>query len=60
VIHWLTLDWWRYLLGKRSDYYDAPWWVVIPCRARGHAGPVWFSSGTEPNMHCKNCGDDIG
>ena len=32
------------------------------CRWRCHPyGVVWYNlNGLEPDMHCKNCGDDLG
>jgi hypothetical protein len=32
------------------------------CRMNGHkCGVVWYNvGGDEPDMHCKNCGDDLG
>ena len=35
---------------------------AVLCRLRGHpAGVWWFNpSGLEPDMHCRNCGDDLG
>jgi hypothetical protein len=59
--HWFTRDWWRYLLAPRM--WNAPRWPsVIWCRLRGHPEGVWWFNpgGWEPDMHCKNCGDDIG
>jgi len=37
-------------------------WRAAWCRLRGHPdGPVFFDPiGTEPDMRCKNCGDDLG
>lgn len=33
---------------------------VVYCRARKHpSGPIWYSSGLEPDMSCKNCGDEL-
>ena len=59
-MHWFTKSWWGYLLAQRVD--RTSWISVIVCRVRGHpCGPVYFNvSGTEPNWHCKNCGDYIG
>ena len=31
------------------------------CRLRGHKCGVWWNShNLEPDMHCRNCGDDLG
>lgn len=58
-MHWFTKSWWEYLLAKKDE--DESWWTVINCRRRGHPyGVIWYSSyGTEPDMTCKNCGDDL-
>ena len=49
-----------FLFAPRS-YFGGSWFNVLWCRMRGHpAGVIWYSSGWEPNMHCKNCGDDLG
>jgi hypothetical protein len=57
--HWFNIGWWRYLLGKPLG--DKPLRRII-CRAKGHpAGPIWYTyTGVEPDMTCKNCGDEIG
>jgi len=35
---------------------------AIICRIGGHScGVVWYNpGGTQPNMCCRNCGDDLG
>lgn len=63
----------RYLFSKPvyDDCYGYRWhWLdrqrtrldTIICRWRGHpCGVVWYNlGGYEPNMTCKNCGDDLG
>lgn len=50
----------RWLLGKRRGELGiirTAW-----CRLRGHpAGVVFYNpGGFEPDMHCINCGDDLG
>jgi hypothetical protein len=59
-MYWLTLEWWHYLLSRprRGDSF----WIAFRCRIRGHPeGVAWFNPGAlEPDMHCKNCGDDLG
>ena len=59
-MHWFTLDWWKYLLQTPKS--DLGWLGTILCRIRNHpAGVWWFNpNGLEPDMHCKNCGDDLG
>lgn len=53
---WFTLDWWKYLLEKPRSFR------AFFCRARGHSsGVIYYNPyGLEPDMHCKNCGDDLG
>jgi hypothetical protein len=59
---WLLLDreWWRYIFRER--HRDSGFFRTALCRWRGHpAGVWWFNPGAyEPDMHCKNCGDDLG
>lgn len=59
MMHWFTREWWRYLLEKPRHYNILK---VALCRARAHpAGVVWYNpAGLEPDMHCRNCGDDLG
>lgn len=67
-MHWFTWSWWAYLFGpmNRVRYNDEWFWRmrVVWCRLRGHpGGVVWFNpnaSGYEPDMTCKNCGEDLG
>jgi hypothetical protein len=61
-MHWLTLTWWKYLFERRSKYSDVSIIKTAICRARNHPAGVWWynPSGLEPDMHCKNCGDDLG
>lgn len=64
ILKWFTQSWWRYLLGPMKVRYDDEWFwrlKVIACRARGHPyGVVWFTQELEPDMTCKNCGEDLG
>jgi hypothetical protein len=50
-----------YLLEPKNSKYVS-WFEVIKCRANGHKnGVIWYNAnGSEPDMHCKNCGDDLG
>lgn len=58
--HPVFKDFWSYLLEERKDK-NISWPRVIWCRWRGHlCGPIWYSNRDEPNMTCKNCGDDLG
>ena len=58
MIMWLTKNWWSYLLK------DCKGPAHFLCRMRGHpCGVVWFTSdpnACEPDMHCKDCGEDLG
>ena len=58
---WFTKKWWTYLLQPKG-YNDVSWFVIIRCRIRNHpSGVVWFRlNESEPDMHCKVCGDDLG
>jgi hypothetical protein len=62
---WVDPWWWQYLLDNH-DYRHPnliwPGWTKFRCRIKGHPGGVWFfnAGGTEPDMTCKNCGDDLG
>jgi len=49
-----------YLLHKPRPI-DTPWPILIICRSRGHRdGVIWYNlSGLEPDMHCRNCGEDL-
>jgi hypothetical protein len=60
---WFLLSWYQYLFEKRDRWYGGSGWVrTIICRMRNHpCGPIWYNpNGLEPDMHCKNCGDDLG
>jgi hypothetical protein len=53
---WLTRAWWQYLLAGR------PSWGRLLCRAKGHPNGVWWFNvgGVEPDMRCKDCGENLG
>jgi hypothetical protein len=54
-MHWLTKEWWKYLC---QDPFSIRAFV---CRSKGHTRVVWYNVyGDEPDMHCSNCGDDLG
>lgn len=58
---WFSRLWYKYLFTE-LDWCDGYLHKlkVIHCRIKGHpAGPVWYSSGFEPDMSCKNCGDEL-
>jgi hypothetical protein len=60
VRQWFSKSWWNYLFDMKSS--DVSWFTVILCRIKGHpAGTVFYNTnGLEPDMHCKNCGDNLG
>jgi len=67
ILRWFDLSWWQYLLDTRVSTRFPPkygWlgWGRLWCRIQGHrSGVIWFNpGGFEPDMHCKNCGDDLG
>lgn len=41
---------------------ERPSFRVVWCRILGHPnGVVYYTmTGTEPDMHCKDCGEDLG
>jgi hypothetical protein len=53
---WFTKVWWDYLLKKPVSF------TSFFCRMSGHkCGVVWYNpGGLEPDMHCRNCNDDLG
>jgi hypothetical protein len=60
VSKWFTKEWYKYLLESKNP--DVSWFTVVRCRMGGHkCGVVWYNfDGLEPDMHCKECGDDLG
>jgi hypothetical protein len=51
---WFCLEWYRYLLTSES-------FVNLVCRIRNHPnGVVFYNMGWEPDMHCKDCEEDLG
>lgn len=62
---WFARSWWKYLLDVGSlqkPRIGWPGWRKLLCRARGHPFGVWWYtlSRLEPDMRCRNCGDDLG
>jgi hypothetical protein len=53
---WTSYSWWLYLLERPRN------WQRFICRIKGHPeGVRWYNvGGTEPDMRCKNCGDNLG
>ena len=49
------IDFFKYLFKKPITIRK------IICRYKGHPDGVWWYNlnGSEPDMHCKNCGDDL-
>ena len=64
MLNWFYFSWWKYLFHKINwaDWREINPFAHVACRAKGHPqGVVWYNpSGLEPDMHCKNCGDDLG
>lgn len=64
--YWCYRDWWQYIfypIRWQQKICDPWWWIRIPlCRWRGHpAGVQFFNPGAqEPDMTCRECGDDLG
>jgi hypothetical protein len=56
ISRWFTRSWWKYLLKDCTGPRN------FICRARGHpTGVWWFNAGrNDPDMHCKNCDEDLG
>ena len=56
MFNFLSISMWKYSLSKPFS------WNAFFCRMRGHpCGVVYYNAtGTEPDMTCKNCGDDLG
>jgi hypothetical protein len=62
LIDWFCLGWYKYLFSDLNWADDGRFHKlqVIWCRIKGHPrGPIWFSSGFEPDMSCKDCGDEL-
>jgi hypothetical protein len=62
------INWFYILTDKecRAWLFSAPngelgKWKTVWCRLRGHPNGAWFyNMGYEPDMHCKDCNDDLG
>ena len=56
---WTTFWFWRGLLSCRDHGYGLR--ANVWCWVRGHhGGVVWYSQGSEPDMTCAECGEDLG
>lgn len=58
---WFHREWYAYLFAPLTWRNDG-WLRTVWCRLRGHpSGPIFYNvGGTEPDPHCKDCGDAIG
>jgi hypothetical protein len=63
-MHLFNKDWWAYIFAPTDREDESMLWYfkVWKCRWQGHPhGVVWYNTnGLEPDMTCKNCGDDLG
>jgi hypothetical protein len=61
MLKWLSISWYIYLFEK--PFHSRNWstrFSRLVCRVNGHPGPVWTNmNGLEPDMHCKNCGEEL-
>lgn len=59
--YWMRVHelWVEYMFPPKDS--DSTWSNTLWCRWCAHPGGVyWYSSGNDPDMHCKNCGDYLG
>lgn len=55
ICNWFLLEWYKYLFKNKSS------WYIVWCRMNGHPHEVvWYTYGLEPDMHCKDCGENLG
>jgi hypothetical protein len=56
IYRWFMPHWWSYLLTGCKG------WTNFWCRVHGHPAGVWWytASGFEPDMHCRNCEENLG
>jgi hypothetical protein len=62
ILKWLTPGYYVYLFSDLKWANETAFHKleVIWCRIKGHPnGPVWFSQGLEPDMSCRDCGDEL-
>ena len=59
---WFNRGWYQYLRMRTPYSKDVPRWAHLWCRIRNHPhGVVYYNpSGLEPDMRCKDCGEDLG
>lgn len=51
------------IIGYLKYLFEKPFSLKkIICRIKGHPNGVWWVNigGLDPNMHCKDCEDDLG
>ncbi len=61
---WFTLPWYQYLFDFSYEWCGYTNFSdkvrILICRIKGHPnGPVWYCHGLEPDMHCKDCGEEL-
>lgn len=56
IRNWFILEWYKYIFENKPN------WYIVWCRMNGHPhGVVWYTVyGLEPDMHCKDCGENLG
>jgi hypothetical protein len=56
MIRIIDIYWYKYLFSKPFSFRK------LFCRIRNHPCGVWWfnPSGNAPDLHCKNCDDDLG
>ena len=61
IFYWFDKWFWEMLLEKPRDKNYTTFWHRFWCRASNHpSGVVWYrSSGSEPDMRCKDCHDEL-
>ncbi len=61
-LHWFSKWYWKYLLEKSKNPTYTTRIKRFICRVNKHPNGVWWynCSGTEPDMKCKTCHDDLG
>ena len=58
---YFSISYLKYLFAEKSPGCDINFLQVVVCRAKGHPCGVWYYNplNLEPDMRCKNCGDDL-
>ena len=64
MIKWFSIWWWKYLFEPRKSWRQqaVSWLTTMRCRLAYHpCGTVYYNpGGLEPDMRCKDCGEDLG